>query len=127
MVPGAIVVVDRIPVTPVGKLDRKALPTPSFERRTVPYAPPTNNTERTVVDIFETVLGHEHIGVDDDFFELGGTSIVATRITIELEKRLGMRVPLQSLFLDPTPAGVARAADGMDAHSPTIRRIFSPR
>ncbi len=118
MVPGAIVVVDRIPVTPVGKLDRKALPTPSFERRTVPYAPPTNNTERTVVDIFETVLGHEHIGVDDDFFELGGTSIVATRITIELEKRLGMRVPLQSLFLDPTPAGVARAADGMDAHSP---------
>ncbi len=105
-------------MTPVGKLDRKALPTPSFERRTVPYAPPTNNTERTVVDIFETVLGHEHIGVDDDFFELGGTSIVATRITIELEKRLGMRVPLQSLFLDPTPAGVARAADGMDAHSP---------
>src|SRR3546814_17522596 len=66
MVPGAIVVVDRIPVTPVGKLDRKALPTPSFERRTVPYAPPTNNTERTVVDIFETVLGHETIGRSEE-------------------------------------------------------------
>nr|WP_258957122.1 non-ribosomal peptide synthetase [Rhodococcus globerulus] len=122
MVPAAIIVVGKIPMTPVGKLDRRALPTPDFENRNVPYAPPTTHTEEVVTEVFASVLGVDRVGIDDNFFDLGGNSIVATRITAELDERIGRRVRLQALFLDPTPAGVARAAD--QANQPADTSAF---
>ena len=70
MMPGAIVQLDEVPLTPVGKLDRKALPAPVFESK--PYRAPVSYTEQTVARVFSDLLGVDRVGIDDDFFELGG-------------------------------------------------------
>ncbi|MCL2533212.1 MAG: amino acid adenylation domain-containing protein [Nocardiaceae bacterium] len=108
MVPASVTVLDRIPLSPTGKLDRDALPQPSF----VPSAAaatrePDGPVETAVVQSFSEVLGVGRVGVDDSFFDLGGTSLLATRVVSDLRARLGSTVPLQALFLDPTPAGLA--------------------
>ncbi|WP_139277853.1 amino acid adenylation domain-containing protein, partial [Rhodococcus marinonascens] len=108
MVPSAVVVLDEIPMTPVGKLDRKALPAPEFGSTGAAYRAPATETERTVVDVFAEVLGVDRVGTADSFFDLGGNSLLATRIVSALQARLDRRVPLQWMFLDPTPAGIAR-------------------
>ncbi|SNS19585.1 amino acid adenylation domain-containing protein, partial [Rhodococcoides kyotonense] len=107
MVPTAIVALDEIPLTPVGKLDRRALPVPELASASVPYRAPSTPTESAVTAVFAEVLGVATVGVDDNFFDLGGTSLVATRIVPALETAVGVRVPLQALFLDPTAAGLA--------------------
>ncbi|GAA4488612.1 hypothetical protein GCM10023094_48790 [Rhodococcus olei] len=111
MVPAAVTVLDRVPMTPVGKLDRRALPAPEFGSRADLYQPPRTATERTVTDVFERVLGVDRVGVADSFFDLGGNSIVATQLVAEIQSRLGLRLPLQAVFLDPTPRGIALALD----------------
>ncbi|MGB3171783.1 MAG: amino acid adenylation domain-containing protein, partial [Rhodococcus sp. (in: high G+C Gram-positive bacteria)] len=115
MVPTAIVMLDEIPLTPVGKLDRRALPVPELATSTAAYRAPSTATEHAVVEVFADILGVELVGVDDNFFDLGGTSLVATRVVPALETATGVRVPLQSLFLDPTAAGLAARIDGGDA------------
>jgi thioesterase domain-containing protein/acyl carrier protein len=119
MVPTAIVFLDSIPLTPVGKLDRRALPVPELTSSTVPYRAPSTATEQAVVNVFTDVLGVERVGVDDNFFDLGGTSLVATRVVPALESATGVRVPLQALFLDPTPAGLAARVDSREDTAPT--------
>jgi thioesterase domain-containing protein/acyl carrier protein len=111
MVPSAVVVLDTIPMTPVGKLDRKALPTPEFGARADEYRAPVTPSELAITEAYAEVLGVERVGVDDSFFDLGGTSIVATRVVTELRERFGDRIQLQSIFLDPTPAGLAHRLD----------------
>ncbi|SUE02485.1 non-ribosomal peptide synthetase [Prescottella equi] len=111
MVPSAVVVLDEIPLTPVGKLDRRALPTPEFTSLTTEFRPPSTATERAVTEVFADVLGVDHVGIDDSFFDLGGNSIIATRIMSELQARLGRQLPLQTMFLDPTPSGLAKRID----------------
>nr|WP_267909154.1 non-ribosomal peptide synthetase [Antrihabitans sp. YC2-6] len=108
MVPAAIVVLDEIPLTPVGKLDRRALPVPTFESKATELRLPTTPMEELVVDVFAAVLGIERVSTDDSFFDLGGNSLVATRVISELQTRVGREIPLQLLFLDPSPAGIAR-------------------
>ncbi|MDV7266650.1 non-ribosomal peptide synthase/polyketide synthase, partial [Rhodococcus oxybenzonivorans] len=111
MVPSAVVVLDQVPMTPVGKLDRKALPAPEFGTTAAAFRAPDTETERVVVEAFAEVLGVDRVGTADSFFDLGGNSIVATRVITVLQERLGRRIPLQSMFLDPTPAGLARRID----------------
>ncbi|WP_137874239.1 non-ribosomal peptide synthetase, partial [Rhodococcus sp. Q] len=111
MVPAAVTVLDHAPMTPVGKLDRRALPAPEFGSRADLYEAPTTPTERSVVAVFEQILGVDRVGVADSFFDLGGNSIVATRLVTEIASRLGRRLPLQAVFLDPTPRGMAHALD----------------
>ncbi|MFD7010512.1 amino acid adenylation domain-containing protein, partial [Rhodococcus jostii] len=111
MVPSAVVVLDRIPMTPVGKLDRKALPAPEFGSTGAAFRAPATENERIVVDAFTEVLGVDRVGTADSFFDLGGNSLLATRIVGALQAALDRRVPLQWMFLDPTPAGIARRLD----------------
>ncbi|GCE43503.1 hypothetical protein Rhow_007733 [Rhodococcus wratislaviensis] len=111
MVPSAVVVLDRIPMTPVGKLDRKALPAPEFGSTGAAFRAPATETERVVVDVFASVLGLDRVGTADSFFDLGGNSLLATRIVSALQTALDRRVPLQWMFLDPTPAGIAGRLD----------------
>ncbi|WP_431949197.1 amino acid adenylation domain-containing protein [Nocardia lijiangensis] len=106
MVPAAIVVLDEVPLTAVGKLDRNALPEPEFAARV--YREPSTTMERTVADVFTEVLGIDRIGADDDFFELGGNSLLATRVTARLGAAVDARVPVRLLFAAPTVAGCAR-------------------
>ncbi|MGW0026967.1 non-ribosomal peptide synthase/polyketide synthase [Rhodococcus sp. NPDC003383] len=107
MVPTAVIVLDEIPLTPAGKLDRRALPAPDFGTFTGRYRAPENELERIVAEVFAEHLGLERVSVDDGFFDLGGTSLLATRMLPALGERLGRRVPLQAIFVHPTAADLA--------------------
>ncbi|WP_416061115.1 non-ribosomal peptide synthase/polyketide synthase [Rhodococcus indonesiensis] len=112
MVPTAVVVLDGIPLTPAGKLDRRALPEPDFAALGGTYRAPATELERTVVGVFVDYLGLDRVSVDDNFFDLGGTSLLATRMLPALGERLGRPVPLHSIFTHPTPAGLAAHLSG---------------
>jgi acyl-coenzyme A synthetase/AMP-(fatty) acid ligase/acyl carrier protein len=107
MVPSSIVVLDELPLTPSGKLDRGKLPSPSSSTSAV-SVPPRTETEERVAAIWRDVLGLDEISVEDDFFSLGGHSLLATRIVNRLESSFGVEVPLSSLFDSGTVAGIAR-------------------
>ncbi|MFC8527844.1 amino acid adenylation domain-containing protein [Nocardia sp. NPDC057227] len=105
MVPSAFVPVDAIPLTVNGKLDRRALPAPSYAARE--FRAPSTPAEETVAAVFAEVLGTERVGADDDFFELGGNSLIATRVVTRLRERTGTELRVAVFFDDPTVAGVA--------------------
>ncbi|WP_455901807.1 non-ribosomal peptide synthase/polyketide synthase [Rhodococcus gordoniae] len=107
MVPAVITVLDDIPLTPAGKLDRAALPAPEFTAPAGDYRAPRTDLEKLLTNLFAEHLGLDRAGVDDDFFERGGTSLLATRLLPALGERLGRRVPIASIFTHPTPAELA--------------------
>jgi thioesterase domain-containing protein/acyl carrier protein len=96
MVPAEIVVLEEFPLTSSGKIDRKALPAPVFAA--APFRAPQTETEKIVAGVFAEVLGAEQVGLDDDFFALGGNSLIATRVSARLELALGREVPVRYLF-----------------------------
>ncbi|KAA8885014.1 amino acid adenylation domain-containing protein [Nocardia colli] len=104
MVPGYLVVLDSIPLTPVGKLDRKALPVPDFSDTNRPYLAPRTSVERAVAAVFGEVLGSERVSVDQSFFELGGNSLSATKVVARVNSALGSTIALRDLFDAPTVA-----------------------
>ncbi|WP_254205224.1 amino acid adenylation domain-containing protein [Nocardia alni] len=104
MVPGNIVVLDRIPLTPVGKLDRNALPRPDFSTSRNGYSAPRTAEERAVATIFADVLGRRRVGVDESYFELGGDSLLATQVIARVNLELGSAITMRDLFDAPTVA-----------------------
>ncbi|HEX7242948.1 MAG TPA: amino acid adenylation domain-containing protein, partial [Longimicrobiaceae bacterium] len=127
MVPGAVVVLDALPLTPAGKLDRRALPAPAGAGEEG-YAAPRTPTEEVVAGIFAEVLGAERVGAQDNFFELGGHSLLATRVVARVAPALGIELPLRVLFEAQTVAGLAARIDaarlegeGGDALPPLVR------
>ncbi|MGV9700199.1 amino acid adenylation domain-containing protein [Streptomyces sp. NPDC003470] len=116
MVPAAFVPLERIPLTPNGKTDRRALPAPAFDRSGLGavYTAPRTDAERTVAEVWSEVLGVDRIGVHDDFFALGGHSLLATQVVSRLRRRLGADVPVRTLFSAPTPALLAEAVTELD-------------
>ncbi|WP_244425135.1 AMP-binding protein, partial [Bradyrhizobium sp. STM 3843] len=106
MVPSAIVRLDRLPLSPNGKLDRNALPAPEWQG-TVEIIAPRNAAETILATIFANVLGFDRIGINDDFFALGGHSLLATRVVARAQQELGVQVPLRILFEAPSVAGLA--------------------
>ena len=108
MVPAHIVLLPTLPLTPNGKLDRKALPEPDPEALTsgTPYVAPRTPTEETLAEIWAAVLGARRVGVDDDFFELGGDSILTIQI-IARSRQAGVHFTPQDLANGPTIAQLA--------------------
>ncbi|MBF6297742.1 non-ribosomal peptide synthase/polyketide synthase [Nocardia amamiensis] len=109
MVPAAIVALAEFPLNPSGKLDRKALPEPAFTARE--FRAPVTPVEEIVAGVFGEVLGLGRVGADDDFFALGGNSLVATRVVARLGAAVGARVPVRALFETPTVAALAAAIE----------------
>ncbi len=127
MVPTAVTVLDQIPLTPAGKLDRGALPTPDLTARAGTGRTPDGDLERLVADVFTAHLGVPGLGADDNFFDLGGTSLLATRLVPDLARRLGRRVTLPELFTHPTVADLAaHLAAGHRAGVDDALRVLVP-
>jgi amino acid adenylation domain-containing protein len=113
MVPSEIIIVDAIPLTLNGKVDRKALPQPAAPRALASAEPvpsrPRTAMEKLVATVWQEYLGGELPGIFDDFFHLGGHSLVAVRVMARLQQETGLRLPLATLFEHPTVEGLAAA------------------
>ncbi|WP_280328870.1 non-ribosomal peptide synthetase, partial [Nocardia wallacei] len=109
MVPGTIVVLDAFPLNASGKLDRKALPEPTYSTRE--FRAPATPVEEIVADVFGEVLGLDRVGADDDFFALGGNSLVATQVAARLGVAIDGRIPVRTVFETPTVAALAAAIE----------------
>jgi amino acid adenylation domain-containing protein len=108
MIPSAFVTLNAFPLTPNGKVDRSALPMPGDSARAKSeYAPPTNELERSLTEIWERLLGVQRVGIDDDFFELGGHSLLAVQLVHAIEQELGQTCTLVMLFRNGTVRSLA--------------------
>ncbi|WP_280406836.1 non-ribosomal peptide synthetase [Nocardia carnea] len=107
MVPDAVTVLPEFPTAPSGKLDRKALPEPVFRGPDATSRPPATDTERRVAEVFAEVLGRPVTGAEDGFFDLGGNSLLATRLVAGLYDRFGVDLPVRTVFEAPTVADLA--------------------
>uniref|UniRef100_UPI002456A14C non-ribosomal peptide synthetase n=1 Tax=Nocardia abscessus TaxID=120957 RepID=UPI002456A14C len=114
MVPDTVMVLDTLPLSSVGKVDRAALPEPEFAPA-VEFVAPRNATEQVVADICAGVLGIERVGVLDSFFDLGGNSLSATRAAAQLSGAFGVEVPLRAIFETPTIGALAERLRSADA------------
>jgi surfactin family lipopeptide synthetase A len=113
MVPAEFVLLEQIPLTAQGKVDRKALSEMVREVADVSatYVAPTSATERQLADLWAQLLGVEKVGVHDNFFELGGHSLLAVQLFSELRKTTAMDLPLAALFRSPTITQLAELMD----------------
>ncbi|WP_316224402.1 phosphopantetheine-binding protein, partial [Bradyrhizobium sp. SZCCHNR2003] len=106
MVPSAIVRLDRLPLSPNGKLDRNALPAPDRNRE-AGEQPPRNPVETVLAGLFAEVLGLDRVGINDNFFELGGHSLLAMQLIGQVRATLGIELPVRVIFTGPTVADIA--------------------
>ncbi|MGQ8875862.1 phosphopantetheine-binding protein, partial [Delftia sp. NA_296.1] len=107
MVPSAIVVLDALPLTANGKVDRKALPEPEMASAQE-YEAPQGELEETLAKIWAEVLGVERTGRKDNFFELGGHSMTLLEMQLQIGRRLSVQLPLKACFESPSLAALAR-------------------
>ena len=120
MIPAIFALLDCLPLNPNGKVDRQALARLGVGYEQVKeraYAPPRDPVEERLAEIFSEVLGIERIGVDDNFFDLGGHSLRATRVIARIRETFHLELPLRSLFQDPTVAGLAKEVGARSAEA----------
>ena len=128
MLPATITILDRLPQTRTGKIDRAGLQAPDAkllpENLQVPVAGPRNETERIVASLWTSLLGVARPGVHDNYFETGGHSLLAARLFARIRNVLNVDLPLRTIFHHPTIAGLARqiqeSRSGKNGESPEI-------
>ena len=126
MVPSIYVWLSALPLTPNGKVDRKALPAPQTQALGTAFVPAASPVEEELVQLWSQLLGVEQVGVNHDFFRLGGHSLAATRLMSRVRRSFGVEIPLRSLFEGPTVAALAQKIEGAQrveqATIPTVSR-----
>ncbi|HKV13156.1 MAG TPA: amino acid adenylation domain-containing protein, partial [Thermoanaerobaculia bacterium] len=125
MVPAAFVPVPSLPLTPTGKVDRRALAAAERppEAARPGRVPPASPRERQLAAIWREVLGVDEIGVDDDFFALGGHSLLATQVISRIRRTFGVEIPLRTLFERPTVAALSAVLPEAGAQETGGRRV----
>ncbi|OBK10186.1 non-ribosomal peptide synthetase, partial [Mycobacterium sp. 1245852.3] len=121
MTPAAYVVLDQIPITAHQKIDRAALPQPQIAAATE-YRDPTTPTEQRVAQLFSGLLGHDRVGVDDSFFDLGGHSLVATKLVTAIRAECGVEIGIRDVFELATVGALAERIDQLSAGELTPSR-----
>jgi thioesterase domain-containing protein/acyl carrier protein len=114
MVPAAIVVMDRLPLTANGKLDTRRMPAPEYTD-TDRYQPPATATEEILAGIYAQVLGLKRVGVEESFFDLGGDSLLAMRLIATINTRLDTQLAVRTLFHAPSVRSLAQQLDRQDS------------
>lgn len=125
MVPSAFVLIDEIPLTPNGKLDRAALPAPENGHREITRTcvKPANELEEAVADIWNEILGIEQIGTDQSFFHVGGHSLLATQLVSRLRATFRVGISLREVFDYPTIEGIADRLARSEAEPGQVYKI----
>jgi acyl carrier protein len=110
MVPSAFVELEKFPLTPNGKVDRKGLPNPETisGAREQAYAAPRSDSERTIAEIWQELLRVQQVGLHDNFFDLGGNSLLVVQAQVRLREVLGADLPVVRLFQYPTVSALAK-------------------
>ncbi|MEA2175559.1 MAG: hypothetical protein QOD00_3151, partial [Blastocatellia bacterium] len=130
MMPAAFVMMEEMPLLPSGKLNRKALPAPSSLRPEMAslYVAPQSEIERVIVGVWQESLGLERVGTEDNFFDLGGHSLLMAQVHTKLREILKTDVPVIELFKYPTVSSLAKyfsqsQEDGRPAFQQTDERV----
>ncbi|PCK07445.1 MAG: hypothetical protein COA42_14320 [Alteromonadaceae bacterium] len=130
MVPSAIVLLPAWPLTPNGKIDRKALPKPDLSR-TSDFLSPRNKSEEEIANIWSQVLGVANVSVNADFFSIGGHSLLATQVIARVRQAFGIELSVRALFENPTIESLVAiievaAASGQIITAPPIKKLETP-
>ncbi|WP_144611303.1 non-ribosomal peptide synthetase DhbF [Bacillus cereus] len=125
MVPSAFVLLEELPLTPNGKVDRKKLPAPDFNEMNKERVA-RNPKEEILCDLFAEVLGVSRISIDDNFFEMGGHSLLASRLMARIRETLSIELGIGKLFESPTVAELGKQLDGAKNARPSIQKVSRP-
>ncbi|WP_339099617.1 phosphopantetheine-binding protein [Enterococcus sp. DIV0849a] len=106
MIPAYITIIDKLPVTKSGKIDKRNLPEPEQNQRDT-YEAPRNELEAMICGLFEEILRIKQVGIDDDFFELGGHSLKAVQLANGISKFSGVKVPLSDILQEKNARSLA--------------------
>ena len=124
MIPSAFVLLDTLPLTPNGKIDRNALPVPEGLRPKLAaaFVPPQNETEKVISAIWQEALQIEKVGIHDNFFDLGGHSLLMVRVNRRLQEALGKEISMIELFRFPTISALAEFLTQDQTNSVKVER-----
>jgi amino acid adenylation domain-containing protein len=118
MIPAYFVVIDAMPLNANGKIDRKALPIPDHTRVKSSIVAPRNDTENALLAIWSSILKRNELSIQDNFFEVGGHSLLAMQLCSQIERQFGQRLPLKTIFRASTIAALAELLNSNPANQP---------
>jgi hypothetical protein len=127
MIPSAFVILESLPLSSNGKIDRRALPTPGYSDQQRDFVAPRTPTEEALGEIWTEMLSLERVGVNDSFFEIGGHSLLAAQVISRIRTTFRVELPLRSLFEATTIEALARVIDEMDKKQDTPQKQAIPR